>query len=524
MYQDVGNQVLAVDPGALIICESVINYRINAYEGDLSVVRSFPVVLRDPTKLVYSVHEYPKEIGGYSGAEFGPEYVARMNKTWGWLVSENVAPVWIGEMGSSMLVAPSKAWGETLLSYMNGEAPNGPKFTGNEQGISGDWWVWGNLSDQVPDGCLAKDGSLRPEQAPLHCEDAAARQDWLPSRRAAVCTRRAARADGNARLQAGDPGLVRQPRRDRLRHLPGYGGGTGGGGTPTARNVSGPPYVDADLENGTRYYYKVRAVGEAGPGAVTETSAVPSISQGTGYYHETFWAGNSAPLSLGDNGAYEDRAREDAVGKIKGRSASHTPAQIVSIFTFQPANANDKPPSAIIIKLSHRDERRPGLQSLGSASNTPAVSNPGLRFARAAGPRAGRRCSRPAASPQPAFRQLHPASLMRRTPSSFRGEPRRHALCKAPTSFCADQAWNGWGSWTQTDGGGGPAGRDAIRLEFSRMTALVPALTRAVREMPDQDRRQAARLLALLGPAARPAIPAVCAALASPEYAGKPPR
>ena len=90
-----------------------------------------------------------------------------MNKTWGWLVSENAAPVWIGEMGSSMLVAPSKVWGETLLSYMNGEAPGGPKFEGDTQPISGDWWVWGNLSDQVPNGCLAKDGSLRPEQTPF---------------------------------------------------------------------------------------------------------------------------------------------------------------------------------------------------------------------------------------------------------------------------------------------------------------------------------------------------------------------
>ena len=167
MYQEVGDAVLAVNPDALIICESVINYKINAYEGDLSVVRTSPVVLRDPSKLVYSVHEYPKEIGGYPGAESGPDYVARMNKTWGWLVTENVAPVWIGEMGSSMAAAPSKAWGETLLSYMNGEAHGGPTFTGRQQPISGDWWVWGNLSDQVPNGCVADNGRLRPEQAPF---------------------------------------------------------------------------------------------------------------------------------------------------------------------------------------------------------------------------------------------------------------------------------------------------------------------------------------------------------------------
>ena len=165
MYERVGNAVLAVNPDALIICESVINYWKDAYEGDLSIVRTLPVVLHDPSKLVYSVHEYPKEIGGYPGPEFGPGYVDRMNKTWGWLVKENVAPVWIGEMGSSMLLPGSKAWAATLLGYMNGLAPGGPTFQGDQQGISGDWWIWGDLHDQVPDGCLAADGNLRPEQA-----------------------------------------------------------------------------------------------------------------------------------------------------------------------------------------------------------------------------------------------------------------------------------------------------------------------------------------------------------------------
>ena len=40
MYEAVGNAILAVNPDALIICEAVINYKTDAYEGDLSVVRS----------------------------------------------------------------------------------------------------------------------------------------------------------------------------------------------------------------------------------------------------------------------------------------------------------------------------------------------------------------------------------------------------------------------------------------------------------------------------------------------------
>ncbi len=165
MYESVGNAILAVNPDALIICESVINYKTGAFEGDLSVVRTLPVVLSSPAKLVYSVHEYPKEIGGYSGPEAGAGYIERMNKMWGWLITENVAPVWIGEMGASMISSSSRAWGETLLDYMNGKARGGLKFSDSQQPVGGDWWIWGCLTGQNPNGCLGEDGKLRPEQA-----------------------------------------------------------------------------------------------------------------------------------------------------------------------------------------------------------------------------------------------------------------------------------------------------------------------------------------------------------------------
>src|SRR6185436_7313008 len=90
-----------------------------------------------------------------------------MNKMWGWLVKENVAPVWIGEMGASMNTEGGKAWGTTLLAYMNGKAPGGPRFSGKQQGVSGDWWVWGCRTGENPNGCVGEDGKVRPEQAPF---------------------------------------------------------------------------------------------------------------------------------------------------------------------------------------------------------------------------------------------------------------------------------------------------------------------------------------------------------------------
>lgn len=167
MYEAVGNAILTVNPKALIICEAVINYKKGAYEGDLSCVRDLPVNLTNLTKLVYSVDEYPKEIGEYPGPESGPGYIERMNRIWGWLVIENIAPVWIGEMGASMTSAASREWGTTLLAYMNGKAPGGPVFTDAQQYVSGDWWAWGCLTGQNPNGCVGNDGKVRSEQAPF---------------------------------------------------------------------------------------------------------------------------------------------------------------------------------------------------------------------------------------------------------------------------------------------------------------------------------------------------------------------
>jgi endoglucanase len=160
MFQDVGNAILAVNPGALIIAEGPINYGgcyIGAGvcpEGDLTMVQSLPVVLNVPNKVVYSVHEYPQEIGSIN-PDSGSAAVSRMNNVWGYLVSQNIAPVWIGEMGANMQSADAIAWAATMVSYFNGRAQGGPMFSGSEQPISTDWWGWGDLTGEVPDGTLS---------------------------------------------------------------------------------------------------------------------------------------------------------------------------------------------------------------------------------------------------------------------------------------------------------------------------------------------------------------------------------
>jgi endoglucanase len=145
MYMRVGAAIQQIDPDKLIIVEPP--------SSDCRGVRTKPVDLPVAHKLVYSVHEYPTEISA-DKIDSGPGLIQRMNERWGWLVSEDIAPVFVGEMGSSMRSRDSHAWADTIVPYLNGK---GLRIPDGGQGVSTDWWAWGYLPGQNPDGTLESD-------------------------------------------------------------------------------------------------------------------------------------------------------------------------------------------------------------------------------------------------------------------------------------------------------------------------------------------------------------------------------
>jgi aryl-phospho-beta-D-glucosidase BglC (GH1 family) len=169
MHIRVGNAIHAIDPKPLIVAEGVQNYPAKAYEGDLRGVTGWPVTLNIPNKVVYSVHVYPQEVSDVQGG-YGPSWIDRMNSTWGFIVKQEIAPVFVGECGDWLTTADSQAWAAAFVSYVNGTAPGGPTFGAGQQGISWSWWDWGvdESGGPVPNfGVLTAwtGGSLRPPQA-----------------------------------------------------------------------------------------------------------------------------------------------------------------------------------------------------------------------------------------------------------------------------------------------------------------------------------------------------------------------
>jgi endoglucanase len=182
MFEEVGSAIEAADPGVLIVGECPINYSGKLLNGepegtkgimDCSRAESHPVVLTPATsKFVYSIHDYPNV--GVNNV--GPSTADR-NAAWGFLEMRNTAPMWIGEMGSSLdmphsdgvTVAQQAAWAKSLVDYVDGRDPNGPKFTATQEPFGTDWWAWGDLSGQTPDGTL-KGTTLRPEQLAIYSQ------------------------------------------------------------------------------------------------------------------------------------------------------------------------------------------------------------------------------------------------------------------------------------------------------------------------------------------------------------------
>jgi len=188
LYELAGDAILRVDPDALVICEGIGRFSGRLYDGtplttsgmvDLSFVSRAPVTLMSPGHVVYSIHDYPATIGDVS-PDWGPVKIGAMNAAWGHLVRDHIAPVWVGEMGASLDgVGPDSAgsklqaelrWAATITGYINGEfgSQGGPVFAANEEPVSTNWWAWGNLNDQSPDGTLNGARRLRAAQLAVY--------------------------------------------------------------------------------------------------------------------------------------------------------------------------------------------------------------------------------------------------------------------------------------------------------------------------------------------------------------------
>jgi endoglucanase len=127
--------------------------------GNLSKAGAYPVRLSVANRLVYSPHEYATSV--YHQTWFDdPTYPANMpaiwDKYWGYLYKQNIAPIMMGEFGTTLASDVDKVWLQNLLAY-TGTGVNGMSFTywswnpdsGDTGGIANDDWTTINQAKQA---------------------------------------------------------------------------------------------------------------------------------------------------------------------------------------------------------------------------------------------------------------------------------------------------------------------------------------------------------------------------------------
>lgn len=122
--QRAGNAVLEVNPYLLVFVEGVGNHNGEHFwwGGELQGVRSAPVRLAVPNRLVYSPHDYGPAVSSqkwFWDPRFPANLPAIWDQHWGYIHHEGIAPVVVGEFGGRSLGDDRDGqWQKALLAYV----------------------------------------------------------------------------------------------------------------------------------------------------------------------------------------------------------------------------------------------------------------------------------------------------------------------------------------------------------------------------------------------------------------------
>ncbi|MEV7071383.1 cellulase family glycosylhydrolase [Streptomyces sp. NPDC093990] len=171
--QRAGNAVLSVNPELLIFVEGVqtVNGVSGWWGGNLMGVAQYPVQLDVANRVVYSAHDYATSVAQQSWFS-DPAFPANMpgiwDKYWGYIFKQNIAPVWVGEFGTTLQSAVDQKWLAALVSYLR------PTSTYGADSFHWTYWSWnpnsgdtgGILKDDWQTVDTVKDGYLTSVKAP----------------------------------------------------------------------------------------------------------------------------------------------------------------------------------------------------------------------------------------------------------------------------------------------------------------------------------------------------------------------
>ncbi|MFD7711785.1 cellulase family glycosylhydrolase [Streptomyces sp. NPDC059786] len=171
--QRAGNAVLSANPNLLIFVEGVQTFNGTSgwWGGNLMGVAQYPVQLDVANRVVYSAHDYATSVAQqswFSDPSFPDNMPGIWDKYWGYIFKQNIAPVWVGEFGTTLASTTDQKWLAALATYLR------PTATYGADSFHWTFWSWnpnsgdtgGILKDDWTTVDTVKDGYLASIKAP----------------------------------------------------------------------------------------------------------------------------------------------------------------------------------------------------------------------------------------------------------------------------------------------------------------------------------------------------------------------
>jgi endoglucanase len=286
-----GNAVLSVNPNLLIFVEGVQSFNGTSdwWGGNLAGAGQYPVVLNVANRVVYSPHDYATSVAQqswFSDPTFPNNMPGIWDTYWGYLFKQNIAPVWLGEFGTTLTATTDQTWLKTLVNYLR------PTSQYGADSFSWTFWSWnpdsgdtgGILKDDWQTVDTVKDGYLTSIKAPNFGGPGSGGDYTAPS----VPTGLA-----DTGVTSSSVSLSWAPATDNV----GVTGYNVYRGSTLVGSPTGTTFTDAGLTPGTAYSYTVVAFDAAGNFSAHSAALSATTASGTGsgcsasMHVDSSWAG-----------------------------------------------------------------------------------------------------------------------------------------------------------------------------------------------------------------------------------------
>jgi len=154
LYSDTASQMRAADPAKLFFCEGL------KYATDLKGAKAHPVT---GSNVVYSMHDYP---WFHPSGQSQADYVAAMDSNGGYLVTQGIAPLWIGEFGCDTGTVTTSDWMAHFQAWAQARSVH---------------FCWWQLSAQAVKGTEPCTNKVKALDGAVETFGLMAGQDWLGS-------------------------------------------------------------------------------------------------------------------------------------------------------------------------------------------------------------------------------------------------------------------------------------------------------------------------------------------------------